>query len=278
MKLTEIPELIYATKKDNYWKRKHFGASQVACGCSRYVFLEFRKGKEEQKEGRRIRIGERGELEEIRIAKELRKLKGIEVLYSKKARDYGHFKEGHFQGTLDILTRGWEDLDKDIKKEDWINTECKTFKNSRFNEWVKKGIFLSDQAYFAQAQVYMHKKNIKYTVVIGVNKDTEEIHVEIIPYNSMFANQYIENAHNIIFGSCPKINFTNPNAITTNGAGCKICKYHDICWNEASLDKNCRTCKFIKPLQDGTWFCGKHNKTIKNQKKSCEFYQQISLE
>ena len=288
MKLEEIPTLIYANKKNNYWKRKHFGPSQVACGCSRLAFLEFRKGKdennvdktvdEEQTFRRRIRIGERGDLEEVRIAKELRKIEGIEVLYSKKARDYGHFEEGHFQGTLDILTRGWEDQDKNIKKEDWINTECKTFKNTRFNEWVKKGLFLSDQAYFAQAQVYMNKKNIKYTVIIGVNKDTEQIHVEIIAYNPMFANQYIDNADKIIFGKCPAINFTNPNAISNNGMGCKICKYRTICWEQQPLDKNCRTCEFIKPMQDGTWFCTKLNKTIKNQKKPCECYQQMKLE
>lgn len=280
MRLQDIPELIYSSKEKKYnnWERTHYGASLLGTSCLRRSWLDFRKAKAEKISGQKLRLFERGDIEEPRIANELKKIPGIEVIYKKNARSYGHFQDGHFSGTLDILSRGWEDNELGLTKEDWVNTEVKTFKSTRWNRWVKEGIVRSDYQYYVQAQSYMGYKNLKFTVIIGVNKDTDEIHIEIIKFYLMDFNNLKKVAQETIHGSIPVRTFSDASYVNRFGDGCKNCKFCGLCWYGEKPDVNCRTCQFIEPLKDGTWRCNKKNKILKSQKKACSDYKAINLE
>ena len=75
--------------------------------------------------------------------------------------------------------------------------ECKSAKDSRFKEFVKKGIKEVEPKYWAQIQTYMHYMELERCLYVIYNKDTSELHIERFEYNAMEANYYVNRAKEI---------------------------------------------------------------------------------
>ena len=43
---------------------------------------------------------------------------------------------------------------------------------------------------------------------------------------------------------------------------CKFCNFVDICHNGECPEINCRSCRFVQPIENGEWYCNKHNGQI----------------
>lgn len=252
MKIENLVESIFKKKEEDFLKsskRTHLGASQIGKFCDREIYYGLHSTTNVPKEGRMLRLFETGNQQEYRIALELKQL-GIEVMIEvdnihiknmllesgiraglKGELSEMHFEDGNFKGSLDMLTRGWEE-----NKEELFNTEIKTFSNKKFDLFKASGVKTSNYVYYVQAQMYMGFKNLNRTILIGVNKDTDNIHSEVIHLDLDVFNLFRDRAKSILNMT---ITPERPSAFTGecywdahNVRGCKYCDYKQKCWSE----------------------------------------------
>jgi hypothetical protein len=131
--------------------RPHLGASVIGHSCDRYLWLTFRWAKQQNFPGRILRLFETGNLEETRIAKEL---KGIGVVLHTHDENGSQIRcfddSGHFGGSVDGVGKGFPEALKT-----WAILEAKTHNSKSFKQLEKKGVLESKPRHYAQMQVYM---------------------------------------------------------------------------------------------------------------------------
>ena len=219
--------------------RDYLGASLVGHPCERYIWYSTHIREIPFESGRLLRLFETGHQQEYRVALELKEL-GLEVKLEvdnpyivKMLEDNGiqsglpfsipemHFKYSlangtHIGGSCDILSKGWEDF-----PDEWVNTEIKTFSETRFKSFLKEGIRKSNPQYYAQAQFYMGFLHLKHTVLIGINKNTDDMWYDVIDFNEDEFNSLKLKAEYIL--SLDK----EPHA--NKCKECKFCPYASTC-------------------------------------------------
>lgn len=284
----------YEEERYDDWSRSHLGASEIGTDCFKKLWLDFRKAKFVKIEGRILRLFESGDYQEPRVAIDLKRIGrevkielskntwcqkkflesfGVEVFKKGKNKDFS-FKAnfGHLSGSLDILSKLPED-------DEWFNTEVKTFSDERFTRFVKDGIYVSNYQYYCQAQMYMGFKDLSKTILVGVNKNNDDIHTEEISFNKRDFESLVWLAKEVIFNKeIPNNGYFHEDYIDYKTMhGCKFCKYKGICHKNEKCDINCRTCKYAEAKDDGNWYCNLNNKklTVNKQKKSCKKYEGI---
>lgn len=250
--------------------RTHLGASLLGGPCPRKLWYGFRWAFKEQFGGRMLRLFERGQDEELRFYKYL-ELIGCNVWPIDPATGNQwriNFAGGHGGGSTDGIAQGIPDLSPDQK----FVIECKTHGEKSFLNLQKEGLCQAKPEHFAQIQIYMVGLGIDRGLYMAVNKNTDELHLEIIVANPNFAKDLVRMGTEIIFAETP------PSKIGGKAGAafyqCKFCQFSDICHGNKLPEKNCRTCEFSKPLADGTWFCEKHKTQLdkKTQRQGCAFY------
>jgi hypothetical protein len=240
--------------------RKHLGASVIGEECMRKSYYIFRWAKKEAFGGRMLRLFGRGHLEEPRFMAYLRGI-GCEVWETNpndidpktgQARQWRVTDlEGHFGGSLDGVGRGIPDLPPNTP----FLIEAKTHNDKSFKDLLEKGVMGSKWKHFVQAQMYMHKKNLKWCLYMAVNKNDDDLYLELIPYNEDEAVRQLEKGRRIIFE--PEI----PPRISekANWFKCTFCSFREICHYREVPEINCRTCIWAQPAAGGTWVCGRHD-------------------
>jgi hypothetical protein len=169
---------------------------------------------------------------------------------------------GHFGGSGDGVILGIPD----IPAGEPALGEFKTHGSKSYAKLVKDGVRVAKFEHFVQMQMYLRKMNIKYAIYVAVNKDNDELHMEIIRRDDYFADQYLERGRNIVMmRSVPEpIKNASPGLFD-----CRYCDYHEVCYDRAPVEHNCRTCFHAMPLEDGTWECGNaHRKMISSLNNS----------
>lgn len=221
--------------------RWHMGASIIGHECERYIWSTFRWLKAEEFNGRMYRLFERGQLEENRFVKSL-SLAGINVqeydpTTGKQYRVSAHNE--HFGGSLDgIGTAGFL-------------VEFKTHGERSFIDLTKHGVAHSKPQHVAQMQTYGPFYNLDYGLYCAVNKNTDEFHFEWLRLDRTVGALHVEKAGRLIYSQIapPKI------SETPTFFKCKFCHFSGICHSNHIPDKNCRSCKFASPVENGEWFC-----------------------
>jgi len=274
-KESPITAAIYAHYKevgdaDPY--RGYLGASIIGHPCERYLWYLFRACTKEDFPGRIYRLFETGDLEEIRMVKDLRDIgctvhdvdprtgKQIEI------SDLG----GHFSGHLDAALIGLIGAEKT-----WHVGEFKTHNAKSFAKLKKAKVKASKPVHYAQMQIYMHKTGMKRALYLAKNKDTDEIYTERIEYDKEFALGLLAKAKRIITSN------SAPERITENidWWECKFCSAHSLCWGIGDVALpvpaiNCRQCCHSTPTCAGhaRWECAKHARglSIEDQQKTCD--------
>ena len=250
--------------------RMHLGASIIGRDCARQIWYTFRWAKRARFRARLLRLFDRGNREETRIIKWLRDA-GVHVLdidpnTGKQLRIEDH--EGHFGGSLDSLL-----FDTPEYPFQWVLGEYKTHNDANFKEVKKHGVRKSHLPHFVQMQIYMGYTGVKIAFYFAVNKNDDEMYIELIEYDEDVAKQYSERALHIIQAQEP------PGRISESPAWyrCRMCDYQMICHHGDRKDKNCRTCKFSKPISDGKWLCLAYNYELSEmeQKQGCSSHQEI---
>ena len=269
-----IVTAIYANYKrvgdaDPY--RGYLGASIIGHPCDRYLWYTFRACTKEDFPGRLYRLFKTGDLEEIRLVKDLRDIgctvhdldprtgKQIEIM------DFG----GHFSGHLDAAILGIPGAEKT-----WHVGEFKTHKEKLFRKLAKMGVKKAYPKHYAQMQIYMHKTGIKRALYLAVLKDTDEIYPERIQYDEAFALVLLAKAERIILSNSVPERITE----SMDWWECRFCSAHSLCWGvgDTALPVpavNCRQCCHSTPTMDGhaRWECRKHARglSVEDQRKHC---------
>ncbi|MDR3327421.1 MAG: YqaJ viral recombinase family protein [Prevotellaceae bacterium] len=107
--------------------------------------------------------------------------------------------------------------------------ECKTMKSALWRDFMKNGLEISHQHYFVQVQLYMAYLNLGNCLLTALNKDTAELHHELIPFNAGIASKYSDRAVQILKATehgefLPRI------AVNSDYFECKMCKFYNTCW------------------------------------------------
>lgn len=263
-----IPHIGDAYKEGNDGFRTHLGASLIGKECARAIWYDFRWATRSNFEGRMIRLFNRGHLEEARFIAMLLMI-GCQVYQQDENGNQYRISDvnGHFGGSGDGIIVGCPDLPQGTA----CLTEFKTHSEKSFKELKDKGVKEAKWEHYVQMNVYMEKMGLPAALYLAVNKNTDELYGEIIIKDSATAEQYIERARKIVWLEQPPKKLSN----TPGFWKCRFCNHRDVCHLNKRPDKNCRTCEYSKPNENGGWTCGYYNSDIPKevQLKGCESYQ-----
>lgn len=244
-----LPHIGDAYRTDAFPFRTHLGASGVGMECARAIWYGFRWATLPHFEGRILRLFNRGHLEEGRFIALLLSI-GAEVY--QQDRNGKQFKisdaEGHFGGSGDGVVVGLLDLDAGTP----ALGEFKTSAEKPFIEVQKKGVYDAKFEHYVQQQIYMRKMGLAISLYAVVNKNTDQLYMELVPLNTAIADEFIQRGVNLVWQ-------TDPPAKLHSSPGwhkCRFCDHRPVCHLNASPHFNCRTCQYSSPAENATWICG----------------------
>jgi hypothetical protein len=255
-----LPHMSDAYRDTEESHRSHMGASQLGHDCGRAVWYSFRWATKAAHQGRMLRLFNRGHIEEARFIAMLLTV-GMPV-YQQDAEGKQfriQFGDGHGGGSGDGVTH---------YNNSPTLLECKTHNERSFielagklEEWRAylaseghfkgKGVRDGKPEHFVQAQIYMRKMGIASCLYMAVNKNTDDLYIEILTLNPEHADQYIERGEKLIQAATP------PTKLSTSPGfwKCTWCEHKPICHMKRTPDRNCRTCKYVQVQSEGRWAC-----------------------
>lgn len=245
-KLMPLAEDAYREEDGGF--RSHLGASLIGRECARELWYSFHWTLKPKFDGRMLRLFNRGHLEEPRMVALLEMI-GCQVWQytpdGKQFRLSGH--GGHYSGSLDGVAVGIPDLPEGIP----CLTEFKTHGEKSFIKLIADGVISAKWEHFIQMQEYMGYYQLPYALYMAVNKNTDEIHAEIVEADPGQYTKYYDRAGMIIQSVEP------PPKISLLPAyfKCKFCDFHKVCHGGIEPDRNCRTCAFSRASAEGEWLC-----------------------
>lgn len=275
-----LPHMHDAYRSDKEGPRGHLGASQIGKECGRALWYGFRQVGEDPREeddsqARMIRLWNRGHLEEGRFIALLLMI-GCRIVQhdsdKKQLRFKGH--HGHFAGSMDGEIHGCPDLESGII----ATIEFKTYNDKRFTELTKNGVKNSDETYYVQMQQYMAARGRKVALFCAVNKNTDELHMELVDFDQETAEGYHDRAGKIIFSEKVPLKLRGA---SMGFFKCKFCDFAKLCHMDRDVAMNCRTCAFSEPAKEadergnGVWRCRLKKVALSkdDQTKGCGSYR-----
>ncbi len=255
---TLLPKMEDAYRESGERFRSHFGYSSAGDACARKLWYSWRWVKAPEFPPKILRLFNRGHLEEARFLAMLESAK-IQTWY--ETEDGGQFRiqdhNGHAGSALDGVVKGLPELPKDTP----ALVEMKTHNMNQFTKLKSKGVRSSHWKHYIQMQIYMRKMNLYYALYMAVNKNNEELHLEIVELDKEIADRFIERAGVIIYAE------EAPDRVNESASffDCKYCDYRMVCHGFQVPEINCRTCISSNPMGDGTWFCTRYGKELGKQ-------------
>jgi hypothetical protein len=197
---------IYCEKAYDGGHRKHLGASQIGHPCKRALWYVFRWVKREtyitergtDNKGRMMRLFNRGHREEDRFVEWLRGI-GAQVWDHNPEKPTDQFRisnvNGHFGGSLDGIAQ----LPAKYGVNFPILAEFKTQGTGpKFEALVKDGVQKEKEMHFAQMSTYGFHYQLSYAIYQAINKNDDDLHVEIVKLDWKLGAEMIVKAREII--------------------------------------------------------------------------------
>ena len=223
--------------------RNYLGGSRVGHTCERALQFEFASARKDDGmdfSGRTLRIFGIGHALEDLAVKWLRAA-GID-LYTRKGNqpDGEQFgfsvANGRIRGHVDGIIAAAPGVLKLGIPALW---ECKTMNAKNWRETVKNGVAISKPVYAAQIALYQAYMDAAVpglasnpTLFTAINKDTAELHHELVPFNAELAQRMSDRAVRILSATdagelLPRI------ARDRDHFECRMCAYANRCWSLA---------------------------------------------
>lgn len=254
--------------------RNHLGASVIGNECARAIWFGFRWFLKPKFEGRILRLFNRGHMEEARFIACLLTA-GVQIYQQDengrqfRISDFG----GHFGGSGDGVAIGIPDLLPGTP----CLTEFKTHNDKSFQGLVKEGVRRAKYEHYTQANIYMKKMGLQVCLYGAVNKNDDKLYLELLYLDTTTTDQMMGRAGQIIFMRTP------PKRISESPGwfGCRFCDHKPHCHGTAPVERNCRTCVYSDPSENGNWYCMNSPRcdaeklTEDMQLAACERYNQI---
>lgn len=249
-KLVPLAGDAYSTKEDDW--RDHLGASLIGRDCARELWYSFHWATLKKFDGRMLRLFNRGHLEEPRMVALLEMI-GCTVWQltseGKQFRITGH--KGHFGGSLDSVVRGIPDL-----PDEPILGEFKTHGDKSFTKVKEDGVQAVKWEHFIQMQTYMGKYDLNWALYAAVNKNTDELHMELVKFDAVQYKRYLDRSAMVIDAKEPPPRIGDSPGFFK----CKFCDQSKVCHLEDLPAVNCRTCLHSVIEDEGKWRCGEADK------------------
>ena len=217
--------------------RDYLGASRLGVSCNRALQFEYTdtpKDEDQNFTGRTLKIFQAGHVFEELMIKWLR-LAGINLLTQKQNGNQFGFAvaggkvKGHIDGVIIVAP---EDLDFKFP----MLWECKSLNDKSWKDVVKKGLAASKPIYAAQVAIYQAYMESQIegisknpALFTAINKDTAEIHFELIDFDQKLAQKTSDKAVQILCATeahelLPRI------ATDSTYFECKFCPWQERCW------------------------------------------------
>jgi len=209
--------------------REYLGGSRIGEPCARKLVYEVtRTPKDEGKEfhGAILRIFETGHQFEALSIKWLRAA-GFDLRTERRdGRQFGFsVAGGRIRGHIDgVIVAGpeigitWPAL--------W---EHKALNQKSWTDLVKRGLRVSKPIYWAQVQLYMAYMELGQALFTAMNKDTQELYHEVVPFDAAEAQALSDKAVEVIraveAGELPPRIAGAPDFHL-----CRVCEYARRCW------------------------------------------------
>lgn len=256
----------YVEESDD-WDSYGISISLAGTECLRALWYEFHWiSQPEPATGKRQRLFERGEDDEIKMIRDLRAI-GVEVWgEQEKARALA----GHLRGKLDGIALGLLEAPKTTHV-----VECKSVNTKGFNAIVKDGCKKAKPLHHAQVQLYMHILGLTRGYYYVKCADTQEYHSERVYYDAEFCMRLLSNLERVILAPEPPAGISDK----PDFFGCKFCKHKGVCHDRMWPRVHCRSCIHSTATLDGdaAWDCSRWTKpiSIDEQKAGCEAHLHI---
>jgi hypothetical protein len=226
-KLAPLVDAAYKKRKDAEPRREYLGASMMGKECARQVAYEYHGApKDEGFSGQLYRVFDMGHDGEERVAQYL-KIAGFDLrTEGKDGKQFGYcVAGGKMKGHIDgVLVSGPDVMAYPAL---WEN---KALNNKGFNELVSKGCKIAKPLYYAQVQIYMAYMGLERCLFTAQNRDTGEVHYEVIDFDAEFAQRMSDRGVKIIQSrnaeEFPRI------AHDSTDWRCKWCDYRSRCWTK----------------------------------------------
>lgn len=248
--------------------RNHLGGSLIGRPCDRQLWYAFRWAYKEKFDGRMLRLFARGQREEYQFIAHLRNV-GVHVTEVDPVTGKQYVIQdidGHFGGSLDGIAK--------YEQED-VLVEFKTHNTKSFCSLVASGSVKETKIeHWRQMQIYMHKRQLVRGIYMAVNKNDDDLYIETVEYDPEEGPRLLERARKIIHSPKPLERIgKHPSWFE-----CKMCPAVRICHYGEDMLRNCRTCRFSRPVEDGQWHCDKWQAKIPGDvvPKGCESYLVIT--
>lgn len=213
--------------------RAYLGGSRVGEPCARrlvYEYLHTPMDEGKDFDGRILRVFDAGhKFEDLSVA--WLRLAGFDLRTNKRDGSQFGFSaaNGKLAGHIDgVIVAGpevgiaWPAL--------W---EHKALNAKSWNDLVKHGLQISKPVYFGQVQLYMAYMELAVALFTALNKDTEELYHEVVPFDPAEAQALSDKAVSVIRAAecgehLPCI------AAASDFYLCRMCPYAARCWKEAA--------------------------------------------
>jgi hypothetical protein len=236
-------------------RRHHLGGSIIGEECARKLWYGFRWAREEEFSGKMFRLFNRGHETEPRF---MLWLEGAGFTVHAVDPETGkQFRiedcNEHFGGSLDSVATHPDFPGIEFMLE-FKSAAAKYFVNIQ-GFGPGSGVILNQPKHWAQMCVYGYKRGIRYAIYCVVNKNNDDIHIEVLELNWRDGQDLITKANSIINAeeAPPRIS-DNPAFHKCKPYG-KLCFAHDVCHEAAAPDRNCRSCRNGAPVEAGKWRC-----------------------
>lgn len=262
--------------------RRHLGASLIGHECKRYLWYVFRWCLHEKHDGRQQRLFNRGHREEARFIEWLEGI-GVQVWFEDRNSppdaegNYPQYRisgvNGHFGGSLDGIAK----LPERYGIDEPVLLEFKTNgTGAGFNKLGSDGMPVAKPQHFAQTSTYGFKYGFRYVLYLNINKNDDDLHIEVTKLDHKLGAQMEIKAEQIITAEKP------PARLSDNPTfhKCGYCAMKGICHEKKAPERNCRSCSFAVPVENAEWFCSlpAHNANIPREfiPQGCGEYKAIT--
>lgn len=245
---------------------KVIAPSMMGMECRRAFWLAYHWASPIKKfPGRMLRLFGSGHAQEKRIIEDL-KAAGWEV-YAEAPGG----KQIAIQGIDEYLFGYIDGIGRADKNTSWCVVECKSSNDKGFKVIVKKGVKEGKRDHWVQMQTYMHHLELPYCLYAVVNKDNDDLHTEIVPYEAKEAQAIMADAAFVKDARLPPARICQ----SADSFAAKFCDHVAVCLLGEPPQKNCRTCEHITTPGAGKWACKMTGVELnyKQQEIGCEKHQ-----
>lgn len=136
--------------------------------------------------------------------------------------------------------------------------ELKTLNDKSWKDTAKKGVKASKPIYYSQMQLYMEAFKLTRALFVAINKNDCSYHMERVNKDNHFIEEVLNKTVDVFESEFLLQRISEKRGFYK----CGWCTYNDICFNNAPIERTCRSC-IASVFEEGmTWSCWRHSKQM----------------